>query len=691
MRLVLGKSVLVAVILGILAGFTLGHYTSIFRPIATTFTFLLQMVVLPYLCASLMHGLGSMLPHTAKRLLKNSWPFFLLLWGIMFFLVFLLSYLMPDPNGVLLAPTPMQKKAMVENILTTIVPQNPFYDLANNFLPAVVIFSLIVGIALMYLPQKEPFCGFLERTVHVFEKIFKWLADISPIGVFAHIAIGVGNAQFENVYKIEFYIISFILVCLFVTFWILPLILSSLTRMSYKEVLRAYRYVCLLPFLTGLPTLAIPFLYAYLRRHQIPERTTEAVLPIAFAFGEIGNCLLLYFIFFLSYYFRHPFTYTEEWALTFLTIPLSLGTAATTYSAVPFLVNLFHFPDQVTELYMQMAAITLNFQTLVSVASILTLILLIHAGFTGQLHVKWKQMVWRIGQSLGIFVILVLVLKPVLRFHDHYEDLYSKLKITDAIPNPVASEILKTGEEGVARDPNELPLRQILATGVLKVGFSPEAVPYSYFNAEGQLVGYDIAYAYQLARDLDCKIEFIPVQYDAISEELNEGEYDIGMSAFLMSEDRLAQMNFSRPYDTQDNVLIVPVSKKVEFMHLDHVLKNPKLVILGGGAFFDIAKRHFPVAKVLSSPSMNSLVAGQADAVLWNRTSAFVWCLSHPEFIAIDYGGALGKSYLAYLVRSDSIPLQTFLNDWLLLKEQSGFQKEMYEYWIEGAPKNRPE
>ena len=680
--------VLFGVCLGIFAGVFFGPYCSILQPVASIFTMLLQMVVLPYLSCSLIHGLGSMAPATAKRLLKSGWPFFVLLWTILFFLVFLLCYLIPGPHGVLTAPTGASN-TLIDPLLQTIIPQNPFYDLTNNFLPAVVVFSLIVGIALMHLEQKEPFCGFLERLVQAFEKIFKWLAAISPIGVFAHIAIGVGNVQYEDLMKINFYLITFILVSLFITFGVLPLILTSLTKLRACDVFHAYRSVCLLPFLTGLPTLAIPFLSSYLKTEKRVDlssgKTTEAILPVTFAFGEIGNGLILYFIFFLSFYYRHPLTQGEEWAILFMALPLSLGTPATTYSSVPFLVNQFHFPAGATELYMQTATITVNFQTLTSVAAILTLMILTTAAFKGTLRIQWKSFNFRLLPTLACVALLAILFKPFVVFKDHYQDLYGNLTIEEVIKTPVASEIL-SAEQGTVREPSERPLRQILASGVLKVGFSREAVPYSYFNKKDQLVGYDIAYAYQLARDLDCRIEFIPADFDHLAEQLDVGAYDIGMSAFLMTEDRLASMDFSHQYDVQHNVLVVPTAKKQQFMHLAMVEENPNLTLLAGGAFIELGRRHFPLAKIIASPSMAPLLAGEADALLWNHSSAFVWCLSHPEFIAIDYGGSLGKSFLAYIMRSGSLPLQNFVDEWLLLKQQSGFQQKMVDYWIDGKP-----
>ena len=41
------------------------------------------------------------------------------------------------------------------NFLTLFIPANPFYAFANNLVPAVVVFSLAVGLALMGMGQKE--------------------------------------------------------------------------------------------------------------------------------------------------------------------------------------------------------------------------------------------------------------------------------------------------------------------------------------------------------------------------------------------------------------------------------------------------------------------------------------------------------------------------------------------------------
>ena len=61
-----------------------------------------------------------------------------------------------------------------------------------------------------------------------------------------------------------------------------------------------------------------------------------------------------------------------------------------------------------------------------------------------------------------------------------------------------------------ARISNPSTIANIRKRGVLRVGFNPQVIPFSYRNDRGELVGFDISYAYRLARDLGVAIELIP-------------------------------------------------------------------------------------------------------------------------------------------------------------------------------------
>ncbi len=708
MRLSLGYQVLVAVVLGIFCGFFFGPLCNIVKPVGNVYVMLLQMVALPYICFSLIHGLGSMSRDVGKKLFMKGWVFWLVLWALMFLLIYLASLLIPKPGVSFIGNVSVDRdSSLAKNFLSYLVPENPFYDMANNVVPAIAVFGLIAGVALMALEKKEPLLSIFERTNQVIEQILQWLAILSPIGVFSHIAVATGTVHFEDLYAINFYVVCFILMTLFVTLWVLPVLLAGLTPMTYTEVLKAFKTVCLLPFATGLPSISLPFIASFLRKagqkyapdDPLFHSTSQTAMPFCYSFGQIGNGMILFFILFLSFFYRHPFVGSEITLLTILTIPMSIGTSATSINAVSFLIEQLNFPDESIELFTETLAVTLNFQVLLSIASVLTFIILVLFSFYGRLEIKWRQLALRLSAAFVCFGAILFATKQIVHLRDNYTNLYMQLHVEEVIPDPVAFKMLAEGDAGTVRNtadaPNNRPLADILRSGVLKVGYDPEEIPYCYWNTRQQLAGYDVSYAFQLARDLDCTLEFVPMNIDRLSEEISTGKYDIGMAAIIMNEERIRTMDFTHPYTEQDNVLIVPLKKRSQYTRLERVVSMAGLKIGAIGGYASVVERHFPLARVYVAPQgtdiEKALLSGEADVWAWSHTHAFIWCLSHPEFVVADYGGLIGKRYFAYPILTGAVDWASFLNNWLVLKEQSGFKTRMQRYWIDGeSPRERP-
>ena len=54
-------------------------------------------------------------------------------------------------------------------------------------------------------------------------------------------------------------------------------------------------------------------------------------------------------------------------------------------------------------------------------------------------------------------------------------------------------------------------MQAIRARGAVRVGVLQERLPYAYEDKNGELVGLDIEMAHQLARDLNVRLEFVPI------------------------------------------------------------------------------------------------------------------------------------------------------------------------------------
>jgi proton glutamate symport protein len=108
-------------------------------------------------------------------------------------------------------------------------------------------------------------------------------------------------------------------------------------------------------------------------------------------------------------------------------------------------------------------------------------------------------------------------------------------------------------------------LSRIQQNGELRVGFNQAIIPFSYRNSAGELVGYDIAYAYQLAKDLNVRMRFIPFEWPHLARNLAEGRFDIAMAGIYVTEDRLLQFAASTPYFQSPLALFMP--REREWLH----------------------------------------------------------------------------------------------------------------------------
>jgi len=541
----------------------------------------------------------------------------------------------------------------------------------------------------------------LERVNQGIEKVLKWLGILSPIGAFAYVSIAFGTLYLEDFYKLEIYIFAYVLTSLFVTFWFLPTLLTSFTPMKYKDIFRAIKTVCLLPFVTGLSTAALPFLNNYLKKlgtkHEVHTKfreTSQTILPIAYSFGNIGNAMILFFVMFLGYYYRQPLSGVEKGLLAVLTFPLSIGSSTSNVNSILFLIQELGFKQGASEFFLQIKSFTTNFQVLMSIASVLTLMILTLYSYYGLLEIKWKHLFVRLIGGFALFSICIFAFRLLIPIGDVYQNLYMELRLSEKEPEN-RIEILKKGGTGIVRnypDPyTPETLKKILRTKILKVGFNPNSIPFCYYNNYNELVGFDIAYALELADSLNCKIQFVPLNFNDIGKDLWDGKFDIGMCSIIMNESRILEMDFTRPYYEDSIGLIVPLQKKSEYFNLKDVETRKELTIGSEGAGIEMAKRHFPNAKIISLNDGAVKFSKGMDAILWSKSTGVIWCLSNPDYTYIDYGDQIGNSYFSYPIRQHATDFSFFLNSWLTLKEQSGFKKEMVSYWIDGLPpSNRP-
>ena len=154
-RMSLSTQVLVGLVLGLLAGVVFGEYVAPLQDIGKAFILLLQMPVLPYITLSLITGLGQLNYQQVKMLALKAGSLLVLSWGLALAAMFVMPLTFPVWQSASFFSTSLVTKPEEVNFLTLFIPSNPFYSFANNLVPAVVLFSAAVGLALIGIAQKQ--------------------------------------------------------------------------------------------------------------------------------------------------------------------------------------------------------------------------------------------------------------------------------------------------------------------------------------------------------------------------------------------------------------------------------------------------------------------------------------------------------------------------------------------------------
>ncbi|PSH65616.1 amino acid ABC transporter substrate-binding protein [Phyllobacterium brassicacearum] len=100
-------------------------------------------------------------------------------------------------------------------------------------------------------------------------------------------------------------------------------------------------------------------------------------------------------------------------------------------------------------------------------------------------------------------------------------------------------------------------LEQVKAAGVLKIGTEGTYAPFTYHDASGKLVGFDVEIGEAIAKNLGVKPEFLEGKWDGLIAGLDANRYDTVINQVGITEARKQKYDFSEPYIASKAVLIV--------------------------------------------------------------------------------------------------------------------------------------
>ncbi len=697
--------VVAALILGILAGIFFGEYCAFLSFIGDAFVGLLRMTVLPFIATSLIANLGRLSLHKTRRLAVVGGGVLLLLWGLTLCVIFFLPSALPASDGGSFFSMAMIDPATKLDILSLFVPSNIFTALANNHVPAIVLFCICMGAALATIPNREAMISQLQVASTVLLRVAGFITKLAPIGVFSIAASTAGTISLDEAGRLQAYLILYSFGAFLLGFVIFPLLVTSFTPLTYRQLWRIAREPMVTAFATGKLIIVLPMLIQNTERllsetnHLSKEERQELELlyATAYAFPHAGKLLSMLFIPFVSWFFGNEMKSVEYPAFLLSGVASYFGGPLI---AIPFLLDEMHLPHDMFQLFLLAGVAGERVGDAVGVMHLVALVLMTLAVLRGLLdNVLMAAGKFLATSILCTLLVIVMAGNVLERSSGSIESKAEVLANIQLIESPVDSIVITTPSPNpVTRRPGETVIERIRRRGIMRIGFNEDKLPFAFFNVEKELVGFDVNLAHALARDLGVSIEFVRFDRATLVDQLRADHFDFVMSGLAGTLERSEAMQHSNSYMDVNLGLVVPDYRVREFKSLKTIREIESLRIglvdLSRG-FVARLKQALPDAELIVIRNNRDFFEDEdlsLDALLISAESGSAFTLLYPNHEVTIPRQLEVKLPLFYAIsgREDG-ETRSFLNHWIELRQKDGTFREYYEHWILGKSQRAPE
>ena len=697
----MGQQVMIALLLGITAGLFFGELTTKIKIIGDIYIGLLQMMVLPYIIIALIGGIGKLTLEQAKQIAKYAIMVLLLMWAVIGTVLVLLPLALPDLTSASFYSSSLVEPAKEVKLINIFIPKNFFASLSNNQIPAVVVFCIALGIALITSKEKQEVFKLFDVLAEAVMRVIKFVVKLTPIGVFAMTASAAGTMGFEELGRLQGYFILYTVAVLILGFGILPGLIASLTPFKYKDVVSIAWSAMVLSFAAAKVLVALPLIIESIKelfeKYEVkdPNAVTvaEMLVPISYPFPNTGKLLSLFFIPFAAWFVGSPIGFGDYPAFLISGLLSYFGNVAV---AMPFLLDLMRLPADIFQLFLLTGVYCGRMSDALGAMDMFTFAALVACASSGMMRIQWRRVILILAGSAIILVVAIVGVRSYLTYVS--EGAYDKDKVLASMQlmeEIAASTIVEAGPNPVSLAADQSSLERIKQRGVIRVGYDPDRLPFSYTNIAGKLVGFDIDMAQRLAQELGVTIEFVPFAFESLSEQMDADHFDVAMSGVYGTAEQSGDMRFSDPYLFATMALVVADHRDADFATSGAIRGLDKARVgihrsLANEAFVQSAMSGYGNVEFVVLDSYRDFFeqrgAGEdLDALYTGAESGSAWTLLYPSFQVVtpwsdDYTIPLVYPYSG----DEDNEMDEFIDHWVLLKQHDGTTEAAYDHWILG-------
>jgi ABC-type amino acid transport substrate-binding protein len=242
-------------------------------------------------------------------------------------------------------------------------------------------------------------------------------------------------------------------------------------------------------------------------------------------------------------------------------------------------------------------------------------------------------------------------------------------------------------------------LARIRERGSLRVGYDPSNLPFSFFNADGELVGFDVDLAQSLAQSLGVQAEFVPISWTQLPAMLESGLIDV-MPGVWYRPFWFPSLRLSAPYLVGTMGLAVRDDRRHEFASVEALRRSKGLKV---GVPLDTRQVEFSMKRYFDDTDVDFVTIEfwrpyfegrypELDAFLVPAENGAAWTLLHPEYTVVVPQPDPVKVPSAFGLALDAGDLTDVVNEWVVFATNEGGIQRAYDYWIlgQGAEDKQP-
>ncbi|MBU9852377.1 transporter substrate-binding domain-containing protein [Rahnella aceris] len=240
---------------------------------------------------------------------------------------------------------------------------------------------------------------------------------------------------------------------------------------------------------------------------------------------------------------------------------------------------------------------------------------------------------------------------------------------------------------GLAKaEPASSRLERVLQKGSLNVCTTGDYKPYTFLKENGEYEGIDIAMAESLAASLDVKVNWVPVTWKSLPDEMSAGHCDIAMGGISVTLKRQQKAWFANVLDQDGKIPLVRCENVRQYQTVEQLNRaSVRLIEPAGGTNEAFVHSHLPKGTLTLSDNVTifqKLVDKKADVMITDASEALFQQKHYPKLCAVNPKKPLQYGEKAYMLTRDDVSWKMYVDQWLHLSKATGEYQKIVSQWL---------